>query len=165
MKKILEVIGFFMILGLVACGSSPEGDALAEYHNNYVENVNSLASQVDVEVQKSFSTESPEETYKLQTENVLPLIKEVKEHIESMAPESKVVKEIHELRLEQLTAWEEAFDLQYEALEKTIAAASEGEVNDLLTRSDQKLVEAAEFGQKADERLLELAEEHNVTLE
>jgi hypothetical protein len=163
-KKKILFIGLLLILVLAACGTSKEGEELAAYHNSYVENVNTLADKVNMEVQKSFATESPQETYELQKENVLPLIAEVRKYIESKKPESEPVKELHELRLKQLAAWEEAFTLQYQALEQTVAEASEEEVSELLKESDQKLVEAAELGKEADDRLLELAKEHNVTL-
>lgn len=164
MKKTIWFISFLSLLILTSCSTSPEAEEIAKYHNDYVENVNSLATQVDEQIQKSFATESPQETYDLQTENVLPLIDEIKKYIEDMQPESGEVKELHEMRLKQLSAWEEAFKLQYQALEKTVAEESEEEVSKLLKESDQKLLEAAELGQQADNKLVKLAEEHDVTI-
>jgi hypothetical protein len=163
MRKFIPIF-LFLILSLAACGPSLEAEEIAKYHNDYVENVNTLATQVDEQIQKSFATESPKETYELQTENVLPLIDEIKKYIETQKPQSDEVKELHDLRLKQLSAWEEAFQFQYQALEKTIAEASEEEVSELLKESDQKLLEAAELGQKADSKLMDLAEEHDVTI-
>jgi Tfp pilus assembly protein PilP len=163
MKRTLIVLIISILLLLVGCSSS-EGEELVNYHKNYVENVNTIAEKVDVELQKSFLTETPEETYELQTKNVKPLIIEIKEYIESQKPESEPVKELHELRLKQLGAWEEAFNLQYQALEKTIESASEEEVSEILLKSDQKIAEAAELGQKADEKMGKLAEDLNVSL-
>ncbi|MEN2467393.1 hypothetical protein [Ornithinibacillus sp. FSL M8-0202] len=163
-KRILLIVILVLLTFLVACNTSPEAEELAAYHNDYVENVNSLASQVDIEVQKSFATETPEETLDLQTKNVLPLISSIKEHIESQNPESEAVKELHNLRLNQLSAWEEAFNLQYQALEKTVNEEEEEEVTELLQQSDEKLLETAQYGQEADNKLRELAEKYNVSL-
>ncbi|MEC5424935.1 hypothetical protein QGM71_15720 [Virgibacillus sp. C22-A2] len=163
MKKLMLFILVSMILGLSAC-SSAEGKELAEYHNNYVETVNEKATQVEVELNASFEAGTLEEELKLQEENVLPLISEIEEYIESQKPESDVVKEMHSMRLEQMRSWVEVFNLRFEALEKTIEGASEEEVAEIVQQAEEKVVETQTKAQAANEKMAELADEYNVEL-
>ncbi|WP_217589263.1 hypothetical protein [Lentibacillus saliphilus] len=165
MKKILAIIGSTLMVGLLsACGASEQAKELADYHNSYVETVNNLANQVDVELGNSYNVETPEETVELQREYVMPLVKEITDYIEAQDPQTDIVKELHNMRLTQLAAWSEALELHHEALQKTVEGASEDEINQLVADSDEKMTEAIKKAQEADERMVELAEEHGVEL-
>ncbi|MBY7142350.1 hypothetical protein KFZ56_04420 [Virgibacillus sp. NKC19-3] len=49
-------------------------------------------------------------------------------------------------------------------MEKAAEMADEEEINELVQQSDEKFMETAEKAQIADERLVKMAEEHNVEL-
>ncbi|MBP1971432.1 hypothetical protein J2Z83_003571 [Virgibacillus natechei] len=164
MRKLFLVAILCISLGLVAC-SSPEADELVEYHNSYVETVNPKANQMDAELEKLSMIADPEEAFEFQNENIIPIAEEIIEYIESNEPETDVVKELHDLRLEQMNGWIEGFELRNGAMEKAAEMADEQEINELVQQSDEKFMETAEKAQIADERLVEMAEEHNVELE
>ncbi|WP_010098588.1 hypothetical protein [Ornithinibacillus scapharcae] len=161
MKKFILSVCFLLTIILVAC-SSPESEELAEYHNSYIENINTKAMLVDEELQKSLRAETPAMALELQQKNVIPLVDEIKEFIHSRDPETEVVKEIHNMRIKQLDTWAEAVRLRYQALEKTVEQATKEEVQKLLSESDEKLLDAQKKGEKADERFLELADKYNI---
>lgn len=163
MKKLRVIFGILIIISLVAC-SSPESEELTEYHNSYVETINTKAMMVDQELQKSLRAESPAIALEMQQKNVLPLVDEIQEFIHSRNPETEVVIELHKMRVNQLDTWAEAVRLRYQALEKTVEKASEEEIEKLIVESDEKLLDAQKTGAKADERFEELADEYKVDL-
>ncbi|SET34322.1 hypothetical protein SAMN05216389_10975 [Oceanobacillus limi] len=160
MKK-LFVLCLFILMTLVAC-SSPETDELVEYHNNYIDVINEKAELVDQAVFKSMNVETPEEALEIQKNEVMPLVNEIKDFMNSQEVETEAVKEFHDLRMEQIEAFASSVELQYEALEKTVDMASKEQINKLVEESDAKYTEAMEKSQKAEDRLAELADEYDV---
>ncbi|MUV39208.1 hypothetical protein JNUCC1_03081 [Lentibacillus sp. JNUCC-1] len=165
MKKLYMLSLMVLMTGLLgACGASEEAEELADYHNSYVETVNDLASQVDEEMARSYNAGTPEEALQIQEEKVMPLVDEIMGYIDSLAPKTDVVKELHEKRKEQLDVWSQAMTMNVEALKKSVEGANEEEVNQLLGQSDEKLTKARENAQKADAFMAEMAEEHDVEI-
>ncbi|GAB3047738.1 hypothetical protein [Virgibacillus ainsalahensis] len=164
MRNVLILTILFFMMVLAAC-SSPEADELVEYHNTYVETVNPKAEEIDVHLQQLAAIADPEEALEYQNDNIMPLANEIMEFIQSMEPETEVVTELHDLRLNQMSAWNEGFELRNQAMEKAAEMAGDEEINELVQQSDEKFMEAQEKAVTADERLIEMASEHNVEIE
>lgn len=164
MKKLLLLSMLAIITALAAC-SSPEADELVHYHNDFVETVNPKAEQIDMELQELAMIEAPDEALQFQNENITPIVNEIMEYINSMEPETEVVKELHELRLSQLSSWSEGFEFRHKAMERAAESAEEQEINQLIQQSDEKFMETMENAQKADAKLVEMAEEFNVEID
>lgn len=164
MKKLFLISMLAIITVLAAC-SSPEAEELVKYHNDFVETVNPKAEQIDMELQELAMIEAPDEALKFQNENITPIVNEIMEYIHSMEPETEVVKELHELRLSQLNSWSEGFELRHKAMERAAESAEEQEINQLVQQSDEKFMETMENAQKADAKLVEMAEEYNVEMD
>ncbi|WP_157087625.1 hypothetical protein [Oceanobacillus damuensis] len=164
MKKLFLISILSIVTGLAAC-SSPEADELVEYHNDFVDTVNPKAEQIDMELQELSMIEAPDEALEFQNENITPIANEIMDYINSLEPETEAVKELHELRLSQLNSWSEGFELRHKAMERAAESAEEHEINQLVQQSDEKFMEAFENAQKADVRLVEMADEYNVELE
>lgn len=116
-RNIKLFICFAVLLLLAACASA-ESEELADYHNGYVENVNSKLTKIDTLNEKSLSSASFEEAYTVQKNELFPIVNEIKDYMDSQEPESKVVKEYHSLRADQVDAWYDAFQMKYDVLEK-----------------------------------------------
>ncbi|MBY7143987.1 hypothetical protein KFZ56_13220 [Virgibacillus sp. NKC19-3] len=164
MKKLLLPIGFVLI-GLFTACSSAEGDELVDYQNGYVENVVNKTEEVDQKFQESLEAQTMEEMIEMQENEVMPMVSEIGEYIDDQEPETDDVKEYHDMRAEEMSIWEEAFDLRFEALEKMANNESDQEVDELIAQSDEKLDESDEIGMEVEQKLGELVEEYNLEFE
>lgn len=165
MKK-LSLIPLFgiIVMGLVACNVE-ESQELADYHNDYIEEVNPIAEEIDEKLVSFWDVDEPEEALNYFEEDIQPLIDDIGDFIESREPDAEVVQELHELRQDQLSSWFEGFDLLLEGLEEAIASGDEDAVLVALEESDGKFLEAQEKAEKADDRFLEMADEYDVEFE
>ncbi|SEP95520.1 hypothetical protein SAMN05216232_1439 [Virgibacillus subterraneus] len=165
MKKIFFITGLFIILLLTACASETAKE-LVEYHNSYLNNVNSKGQELDKIIKKSLNTSTPTEAYQLQKEKAMPIVKEVEEYINSQDPKTDIVKELHQMRLEQFKLWHEGIQLKFQAVKKMgNQSVSQQETKDIIEESNRILKDAMELGKKADNKFLELADEHGLELE
>ncbi|GGK08606.1 hypothetical protein GCM10007063_33770 [Lentibacillus kapialis] len=137
-----------------------------DYHNGYVENVNNKITEINTLNEKSLSSASIEEALDIQTNELLPLVDEIKDYMDSQEPEPEVVKEYHSLRVDQVDTWYEAFQMKFDVLEKMVdKSISEAEADKVLMEADEKYMEAGEKAQKADQKMEDLADEYNLELE
>lgn len=166
MGRKLKLFGCIAVLLLLTACASAEAEELVEYHNNYVDEVNSKIEEINTLNQQSLSAASFQEAYEIQESELLPLVNEIKTYIDEQAPESELVKEYHALRKDQLHTWHEAFQMKFEVLgQMAEESISEAEANEIIMEADNKFIEAGEKAQEADQRMQELAEEHNLELE
>lgn len=164
MDRKLKLFISFMTM-LVAC-TSAESEELVNYHNGYVDNVNSKITAINTLNEKSLSSASFEEAYNVQKDELLPLVDEIKDYMDSQESETDVVQAYHSLRVEQVETWYEAFQMKFDVLEQmTNESISEEEANDIILQADDKFMEAGEKAQEADQKLADLADEHNLELE
>lgn len=158
----------FLILSIVAvlgACSSPETDELVEYHNSYIEKVNPKVQEIDQLLVQSSQATTLENAYKMEKDEVKPLVEEVTQYISNQKPETDVVKELNELRIEQFKTWSDAFDSRLQALEVAInKSENDPEVQNLMQQFEDKLGKAAEIRQEADQKFTEFAKEYNVEL-
>ncbi|ALX47198.1 hypothetical protein [Lentibacillus amyloliquefaciens] len=166
MKVRLKLFVCLNVLLVLAACSSAEAEELVDYHNGYVENVNSKLIDINTLNEKSSSSASFEEAYDVQKNELLPIVNEIKDYIDSQDPESETVKEYHSMRADQVETWYEAFQMKFDVLEKMVKESiSEEEANEIIMEADEKFVEAGEKAQKADQKMESLAEEHNLQLD
>ncbi|SFA91148.1 hypothetical protein SAMN04488072_103219 [Lentibacillus halodurans] len=166
MKRHLLLFGCIAVLLLLAACTSAETEELMDYHNGYVDHVNSKITEINTLSEKSLSSASFEEALDIQTNELLPLVNEIKDYMDSQEPESNVVKEYHSLRSDQVDTWYEAFQMKYDVLEKMVnESISEEEADEIIMDADNNFMEAGEKAQKADKKIEDLADEHNLELE
>ena len=161
MKKFFLFVGIFFVVMLAAC-SSAEGDEVLEYHNGFVDNINDRGSEIEQLNQKMDEAATDEEVYEISENEIIPVIDEMKGYMDKQDPETDVVKEYHQLRMDWFNTWSEGYYLENEALDKYISqSASEDETDELMNQSIDKFTEAATLNEKADQRAEELIEEYN----
>lgn len=161
MKRILLFASLLVIVTLSACNSA-ETDELVEYHNSFVKSVNKKSMEVEQAMEKSLSSETLEEALEIQKNEVVPLVDEIESYIQSQKPETDAVKELHGMRVEQISSWVEAYNLNHEALGKMLKMEDDPEIDEMITESDVKFGEAEKLGIKADEKLEKMSKEYNV---
>ncbi|MUV39202.1 hypothetical protein JNUCC1_03075 [Lentibacillus sp. JNUCC-1] len=163
MRTFIQLLLLVLFMGLAAC-SSPEADELADYHNRYVEEVNPKADKIDEHLNKIAMIEAMDEALAYQKENINPLVEDIMTFIQQQEPNSDVVKEVHEMRAEQLKLWKEGFDLRTEAMKEAANEAAEAQINSLVEQSDNKMIKAAEYAQQANEKIASLADQYEFEL-
>ncbi|TFJ91288.1 hypothetical protein [Lentibacillus salicampi] len=164
-RKMKLFITLTAVLLLAACASA-EAEELVDYHNGYVENVNGKLMEIDTLNEKSLSSASYEDALNVQENELMPLVNDIKDYMDSQEPESDVVKEYHSLRADQVDTWYEAFQMKFDVLKKMVnQSISEEEANEVIMEADEKYMEAGEKAQMADQKMEDLADEHNLELE
>jgi PBP1b-binding outer membrane lipoprotein LpoB len=164
-RKIKLLVCLTAALLLISCASAG-AEELVDYHNSYVENVNSKLPEINTLNEKSLSSASFEEALDVQKNELLPLVNEIKDYIDSQEPESDIVKEYHLLRADQVDTWYEAFQMKHDVLESVVdQSISDEEANEIIMEADEKFMEAGEKAQEADQKMVDLADEHNLELE
>lgn len=163
-KKIIFISLIFLLITLGACGSpSKESEELADYYNSYVDTVHPIGEKIDELSEKLIIIEDDQEALEYHMENIVPLVQEVNEFINSIDPESDIVQELHDLRSKQLNTWDEGFSLRTEAFE-TAAEGDKEKAVELVNQSDQKFAEAQQRAFEADEKFVQLAKENDVKI-
>ena len=86
-----------------------------------------------------------------------PSVRKFVEGLEEIKPKTKEVQELHELYVE-------AANMQYNALVQIMAAIEQLDTN-IIANANEKMSEGRKKLREFETKLLELAEEQNVTLE
>ncbi|GAE94473.1 hypothetical protein JCM21714_3633 [Gracilibacillus boraciitolerans JCM 21714] len=162
MKNILKIAVITTVITLVAC-SSPEAEAIVDYHDGYIKNVSDKVEEIDTINEKSLTSATYEQAYAIQKEELLPIINAIKEYMHSNEPEDESVTKYHNLRLKQVNTWIEGFEIQLDALEKlTAEEIFESELNELIAGAQTKISESFELAAQAEAELESLVSEYNL---
>lgn len=165
MKKTLFLIGLSFVMLLAACASD-QAKEIVEYHNSYLKNVNDKGKELDKIIKQSLQEENPQAAYQMQKEKAMPIVQQISDYINSQDPKTDVVKELHQMRVDQFKKWEKGMEMKFDAVKKMgKQSVSQQEAKNLVAEANEQLKKAIELGKKADEKFLDLAEEYNVELE
>lgn len=157
----LFTISLFMIM-LSAC-SSPETKEVLSYHNDLVENVYPKIDEVLKVNDKLMTVSSEEEALDMQRNEIIPLMKEIKNYVESIEPKEDITKEYHQIKVEWINALNEAAEIDAETLEAFINdSMSDEEIMELSQKAEEKGQQAVELDSKASEKWVEIKEEYNI---
>ena len=149
-----------LVLLFVACSSAEEDETL-EYHNAFVDNVNDKGTELEQLYDKMTNAPTDGEALEISNNEITPIIDEMKAFMDEQDPETDVVKEYHQMRMDWFDQWSEGYYLENEALDNYINnAASEEETNDLMEQSVEKFNEAHGLSEKAEAKAEELIEEY-----
>ncbi|WP_174614152.1 hypothetical protein [Virgibacillus ihumii] len=164
MKKVLFFIGLSLVMLLTACASD-QAKEIVEYHNSYLKNVNHKGKELDKIIKQSLQEANPQAAYQMQKEKAMPIVQEITEYMKSQEPKTDVVKELHQMRLDQFKKWEKGIKMKFEAVKKMGEGISQKKAKELVDKANKQLKEAINLGKKADEKFLGLVEEYNIELE
>ncbi|GAA0588657.1 hypothetical protein GCM10009001_00660 [Virgibacillus siamensis] len=163
--KFLVFIGLSMVMLLAACGASDQAKEIVEYHNSYLKNVNDKGEQLDKIIKQSLQEANPQAAYQMQKEKAMPIVQEITDYMKAQEPKTDVVKELHQMRLDQFEKWEKGIKMKFDAVKQMGEGISQQKTKKLVNKANEELKKAIELGKKADEKFLELAEEYNIELD
>lgn len=162
LRKILLFASLLVLLFTVACQSA-ESKEIIEYHNGYIDNVESEFDSIDALIDQMWSVESDEEVKDIITNELEPKITAMKEYMDEQDPKKEDTIAYHELRSGAIHAISESIELSMKAIQGLVdETITEDEFEDMLDQADEKSEEAAELGDKANDKIDELAEKHNL---
>lgn len=157
-KRLLFVIlAFIPIFVLSACGD-PVQDDLLHYINNEVKSLEELETEAISEYESVIGENfvDDETTYIHIQDVVIPKYRKLIEELEEIRPDTKEVREIHELYID-------ASNTQFNGI-VTVLAAIEAQDYDKINEANQMLNEGRALMRQALNEIEDLAKEHNVTL-
>src|SRR5699024_5773019 len=160
MRNLFLFMSLFFMLDLVAC-SSPKADEVLDYHNSLVDDVQHKLEEIQTLGQEVLSMNSQEDALEKQKNEVIPLLDEVKDYIESKEPEHDITKEYHQLKVDWINALRESVQLEQEAFEGLFdGSLTEEEANEVLAKSEEKTQESLEIDEKAQKKWEDIKEEY-----
>lgn len=162
MRKYLLGIGAALLLVLVAC-QSDDSKEVVEYHNGYINNVDSKLEEVDEYGEVIYGESSTDEEIEEAADNLDELVEEMVSYVEDQDPSKEDTKDYHALRLEFMHLFQESIDLELKAIRGLIdESLDEDEAEDLLDESYVVYEDALDKFEEAEEKLDELSEEYNL---
>ncbi|GAA0465735.1 hypothetical protein [Alkalibacillus silvisoli] len=166
MKKFKSLLMGLVLAVLLAACTSAETEELIEYHNGFVDLWEEKGEEMDVLAQEAMNLTSIEEVYELERDEFLPIVDEIVEFVTSQSPDSDVALEYHGMRDEQVQVWSEAVYADFELLEQLAnGEITEEESFELYEDVEVLYIEAEQLMMEADDKIEELSEEHDFTLE
>lgn len=166
MKKLISFACFSMILVLAACSSSVK-DELVDYQNNYVKHVNSKVFKLQDYDNQINQEQDPKKIYNILTKKSIPLLKQVKDYLDSVDVKSDEVKKLHQIRQDQFDDWLRAYNLKVKAIKYAFPPATETDqqkFKDTVEKVNQYAKMAQEKGSEYDKKVHKLADKYNVKL-
>ncbi|MEI4769067.1 hypothetical protein WAX74_05255 [Psychrobacillus sp. FJAT-51614] len=156
-KRLIFILGFSLVFALSACGD-PVQDDLLNYINNEVKALEELENEAVTEYDSVIGENyvDDETTYIHIQDVVIPKYRKLIEKLEEIRPETKEVREIHELYIE-------ASNMQFNGI-VTVLAAIDAQDYDKINEANQILNEGRELMRQTLNEIEDLAKEHNVTL-
>ncbi|MFD2638740.1 hypothetical protein [Piscibacillus salipiscarius] len=167
MKNLMKgsVLVLLLSLVLAACSGSEEQEEIISYHNDLTEFNDEVLNEIEEVLQQTETAATVEESYEIQKE--LPdLVGKMLTNLESKDPESESVKEYHDLRKKQITAWHEAMKLEVDILGQLAnGEMTEEEANEASKEIDKLMVEFDELTQEVENKIVEFEEEYDIEFE
>jgi Tfp pilus assembly protein PilP len=147
---------FVVILMLVGCSSSdPVQEDLLNYWNNEILTLDAEETKIlDAYASVTGDNYKNDEDVLKVLEEITPKYKTLSEKIESIRPETKEVKELHELYIS-------ATNTQYNAFLQLTSAIEKEDVN-LVVEANEKIDTANKALRDFDSKLAELQVKHNI---
>lgn len=159
-KRIVLFLGAGFLTLITAC-SSPEEKEVLTYHNDFVDYTNPKLEEIEDLDDKIEKADTKEEAYDIEDNEIIPLIKDIKDYFDEQEPEEEVTKKYHELRSSWADKYYEGFQVEDEAYEALLGESGE-EADDLFADADGKLEEASEDLEKANEEWDAIVDEYNI---
>ncbi|MGP4071116.1 hypothetical protein ACTWQB_01015 [Piscibacillus sp. B03] len=167
MKNLMKGLVVVLLLSLVlaACSGSEEQEEIISYHNDLIEYNDEVLGEIEGIIQQAATATTIEENYEMQKD--LPdLVGKMVTNLESKDPESEAVKDYHDLRKKQITAWHEAMKLEVDILGQLAnGEMTEEEAAEASTEVDELMVEFDELTQEVENKIIEFEEEYDIEFE
>ncbi|WP_163583114.1 hypothetical protein [Gracilibacillus saliphilus] len=165
MKKRIIILTSIFLIGVLA-GCSAEADAIVDYHNNFIENIEEKENKVLELDEQTYEMEYLVDIHEIQQNDIIPILTEIQAFFEEQEPSLEVVKEYHELRVSQYEPWIESHLMEADAIEQLLNDnITEAEFDEIMNESVEIYNEGYENGEKADEKMESLVEEYNLEWE
>lgn len=158
-KIIVAIMTMLLSVVCFGCGQDPVQEDLLNYINTELSTLADLETEA---LQKYESVTGDNYTddfvlYETLSNEIIPTYRKFVEGLEEIKPKTKEVQELHGLYVE-------AANTQYNAFVQIMAAIEQLDTN-IIANANEKLSEGRKKLREFETKLLELAEEHNVTLE
>lgn len=165
MRKVLFLMSLIILVFLTACNST-ESEEIETYQKNFNDKVMGNMEKVEEIFFKIDETETEAEEIAIIEKEFIPVIEDIEKHLESQKPKYEDTQDYHNLRLAEYKTYVELTKRTMKSLAETLG-------NELAIEEFQEIASTNAFLReeeyeklkiKADEKMEELAQKHNIIL-
>src|SRR5690625_186700 len=161
MRKAILLISLSVLLLITACQSA-ESKEVMQYHNDFVEEVVNRIEIISEEYDEMDAASTDEEAVEIGNNKILPILDEIKTHMNAQKPENEDTKDYHKLRKEWFDLYEEIVITEVQALDDYVNdQISDEDLEEIFEELQEKSVKAEELAIKAEEEVDKLTDKYD----